>query len=230
MKTKTKFHLSAISALLTAVLIVLVRSVDAAPIGPAGTSIGLSHLNQAVSNATGVHMLWYDITDIFGIAAIFIVALFAALGAVQLFRRKSLLKVDREILLLGGLYFVIFGLYALFEVVIVNYRPIIMPDNTVPEASFPSSHTMLICVVMGSTMMMLGRYIGKYIKGKNLRTVLQAICAAVLAVTVIGRLICGVHWFTDIMGGILISAALLALFSGLLDQIGSGPVKKTDEK
>ena len=146
---------SGVGLLLTVILIALIRFVDVAPIGAQGTSIGLSHLNQFVFDFFGVNMLWYNITDWLGIAAVLTAFLFAIIGLVQLIKRRSLLKVDREILALGVLYLVVIGLYIIFETVIINYRPIIMPDNTRPEASFPSSHTMLVCVIMGSAAMLL---------------------------------------------------------------------------
>ena len=130
-------------------------------------------------------------------------------------KRKSLAKVDKEIFALGGLYIIVIGLYALFEVVVINYRPVIMSGEEHPEASFPSSHTVLICVVMGSTIMLLD----KYIKNNSLCNALKILCAIIMVVTVVGRLVSGVHWFTDIIGGVIISVALLALFSGVLDLV-----------
>ena len=212
MKNKNNLFVSGISGLLVMILIVLVRFVDVRPIGPEGTSIGLSRLNGFFFRISGVNILWYHITDWLGVAAILVAFLFAMAGFVQLIKRRSILKVDREILALGGLYIVVIGLYVLFEIMIVNYRPIIMPDGTHPEASFPSSHTMLVCVIMGSAIML----IGKYVKEKRICRVLRGICAAIIGMTVIGRLIAGVHWFTDIVGGVLISIFLLSLFSEVL--------------
>ncbi len=210
MKNKGKHILASVSGFLTALLIVLIRFVAVAPIGPQGTAIGLSHLNRFVFDMFGVRMIWYTITDWLGVVAILTAFLFAALGFVQLVKRKSLFKVDKEILLLGGLYTALIGLYVLFERVIVNYRPIILPGSTHPEASFPSSHTMIVCVILGSAAML----IPKYIKRKPLCTTLRVICAVIIGITVIGRLISGVHWFTDIVGGILISATLLTIYAG----------------
>ena len=212
MKNKNNLFVSGISGLLVMILIVLVRFVDVRPIGPEGTSIGLSRLNGFFFRISGVNILWYHITDWLGVAAILVAFLFAMAGFVQLIKRRSILKVDREILAIGGLYIVVIGLYVLFEIVIVNYRPIIMPDGTHPEASFPSSHTMLVCVIMGSAIML----IGKYLKEKPLCRVLRGFYSAIIGITVIGRLIAGVHWFTDIVGGILISIFLLSLFSEVL--------------
>lgn len=208
MKEKRNLWTAGVSGFSAILLVVLIRLVDVAPIGPQGTSIGLSHLNRFVFELFGVHLIWYTITDWLGIAAILTAFVFAVMGLVQLIKRKSLLKVDQEILTLGGLYLIVIGLYMFFENVIVNYRPIIMPDGTRPEASFPSSHTMIVCVIMGSAVMLFG----KYIRNKTLCRVLRAVCAVIIGVTVIGRLIAGVHWFTDIIGGILISITLLSLF------------------
>ena len=207
-----KLLTAGIGLLLTVILIALVRLVDAAPIGAQGTSIGLSHLNQFVFDLFGVNMLWYNITDWLGVAAVLTGFVFAVTGLVQLIKRRSLLKVDREILSLGGLYIVVIGLYLFFENVIINYRPIIMPDNTSPEASFPSSHTMFVCVIMGSAAMLINRYI----RNKPLNRILRAVCYVIIGVTVVGRLIAGVHWFTDILGGILISVTLLSLYEEVI--------------
>ena len=207
-----KLLTAGIGLLLTVILIALVRLVDVAPIGADGTSIGLSHLNQFVFDLFGVNILWYNITDWLGVAAVLTGFVFAVTGLVQLIKRRSLLKVDREILSLGGLYIVVIGLYLFFENVIINYRPIIMPDNTSPEASFPSSHTMLVCVIMGSAAMLINRYI----RNKPLNRILRAVCYVIIGVTVVGRLIAGVHWFTDILGGILISVTLLSLYEEVI--------------
>jgi len=211
-KNKGKFLIIGISGALFALLIVLLRCVDGEAVGAAGTSVGLSHMNRFVFELTGVNMVWYNITDWLGLAAILAAFLFAVTGLVQLIKRRSIIKVDKEILALGGLYILVIGIYVLFENVIVNYRPIIMPGCSNPEASFPSSHTMLVCVIMGSTIII----IGKYIKKKSLCMVIRGMCAAVIAVTVVGRLISGVHWFTDILGGLLISTFLLTMYSALI--------------
>ena len=215
MKRNRRILIASFSGLLFAVLIILVRLVDVQAIGPEGTRIGLSHVNRLVFEQLGVHMLWYEITDWLGIAAIGTALLFAVAGFAQWIMRKSIWKVDREILALGGLYLILIGLYVLFELAVVNYRPIIMPGSNHPEASFPSSHTMLVCVIMGSAMLLLC----KYVKRNALCSALRVLCAAIIGITVIGRLISGVHWFTDVLGGILISVILLNLYAESLERI-----------
>ena len=156
-------------------------------------------------------MAWYKITNILGYLAILIGLGFAAIGGLQLIYRRSILKVDKEILLLGALYVVTVIFYILFEKVIVNYRPILMPDGEGLEASFPSSHTMLSCVILGSGLQLIKKYAQK---SKTVQLVLTVIFAVMLALIVAGRLLSGVHWFTDILGGILLSVALLNAWEG----------------
>lgn len=213
MKRKLNWIFSASFGALFLVLLLLVRVADVGAIGPAGTSIGLSHLNQAVADGIGVHMIWYDITDYLGYFAILLVCVFGALGAFQLFKGRSFAKVDRELYFTGGLYVAILILYIFFELVIVNYRTILMPGKDFPEASFPSSHTVLACTVFGSTAMLLPKYLKKPIFCK----ILQAVCEILAVLTVVGRLISGVHWFTDILAGALVSLALLFLYREMLN-------------
>lgn len=186
----------------------LVKTFDVAAIGPNGTEVGFAKINQKVHDLTGVHMKWYEITDYLGYLAIGVAALFALAGLIQWIRRKNLFKVDKEILCLGVLFIIVIGFYVGFEKFIINYRPIIMPGATAPEASYPSSHTMLIITVMGATMILLR----KYIKNNFFRSLLGFICLAIILVTVCGRLYCGVHWFTDIVGGVLLSITLIEFF------------------
>lgn len=197
-----------ITGALFAGLILLLGIYDVAAIGPDGTEVGFSHINQLVHNLTGVNMLWYEITDYIGYGAIAVCGMFALAGFVQMIKRRSLLKVDREIWALGGLFIAVIGCYVFFEKYIVNYRPIIMPGETAPEASFPSSHTMLIMTVMIAVMIVSDKYFGK-----GLGAIVRLVCFLTTIVTIGGRLWCGVHWFTDIIGGILLSATLLYLFA-----------------
>lgn len=209
-----------ISGALFAGLIAMLKSYDVAPVGPQGTEIGFSHINQTVHDLTGVNMLWYDITDYIGYGAILVCALFALAGFIQLIKRRSLLKVDREILSLGGLFVVVIGCYVFFEKFIINYRPVIMPGETAPEASFPSSHTMLVVTVMVAVMIVSDKYFGDLFG-----PLVRILCFLTALVTVGGRLWCGVHWFTDIIGAILLSITLLLLFAAV---VSGGKKERTD--
>ena len=198
-----------ISVILFVTLTSLLRVYDVAPIGPDDTEVDFSHINQKVHELTGINMDWYNLTNAIGYGAILLCAVFALAGLVQLIKRKSLFKVDREILALGGLFILDIFLYVFFEKIIINYRPVIMPGETAAEASFPSSHTVLGLTVFIAALLITDRYI----KSRALSGIIKAVCAVIAVVAVVGRLLSGVHWATDILGGILLSAALLFAFS-----------------
>lgn len=199
-----------IIALTFGVLFVLwtlaVSYIDVRAIGPEGSEVGFAALNGFVHELTGVHMTLYTMTDWLGLVPFAIVFGFAILGLVQLIRRRSFLKVDRSILVLGGFYVLVMAAYLLFENVVINYRPVLIEG--VLEVSYPSSTTMLTLCVIPTAMMQLG----ERIKGSAVRRVVLGVMAVFGAFMVVGRLISGVHWFTDIIGGTLLSVALVMLY------------------
>ena len=50
------------------------------------------------------------------------------------------------------------------------------------------------------------------IKPGVLRGMAVLLCAVLMVVTVAGRLVSGVHWMTDVAGGILLSASLMEFY------------------
>jgi undecaprenyl-diphosphatase len=136
--------------------------------------------------------------------------IYAIIGFIQLIKRKSIKQVDIEIIILGIFYLVVISVYILFENYIVNYRPILM--NGFLEASFPSSHTLMTICLCGSSIMINNRlFRNKFTKVVNIMSLF------IIIITIIGRFVSGVHWFTDIVGGILISSFLLMFFYSILN-------------
>ena len=209
---KRNFFISTISILLAVVFTILVKVVDLKQVGVNGTSIGFATLNQFVFKTTGVNMIWYHITDWLGLMPIFMAMVYSLLGLVQLIKRKSLFKVDKEIIILGLFYVVVISIYIFFEKVIVNYRPILM--NGFLEASYPSSHTLMTICLYGSSII-----VNKKMFNNKITKLMNMLSLIIIFITVIGRLISGVHWFTDIVGGIFISIALLMTLYSLVDAI-----------
>ena len=182
------------------------RLLDVQAIGPLGSTVGFAALNRFFHDLTGVHMSLYAITDWLSLVPLGCACGFAILGLVQWAKRKNLLKVDRSPLFLGGFYLVVMAAYVLFEFVVVNYRPVLIEGAL--EASYPSSTTMLVLTVMPTAMMQLN----PRIKRPALRRAVLGAIIVFTAFMVIGRLVSGVHWLSDIIGGALLSASLVMAY------------------
>ena len=187
----------------------LVCFVDVRAIGPEGSFVGFGALNGAIHNITGVNMTLYIITDWLGLVPIVTALSFAILGLVQLIKRKSLLRVDYSILALGVFYIAVIVIYVLFEIVVINYRPILI--DGVLESSYPSSTTILVMTIMPTAVMQLKCRI------KNLifKRILFVVACIFTAFMVIGRLLSGVHWVSDIIGGLILSIGLVLMYYSL---------------
>ena len=180
---------------------------DVRAIGPMGSSVGRAAVNGFVHRMTGVHMALYTITDWLSIVPAGFAAGFGALGLAQWVGRKSILRVDRSILALGGFYLAVLAAYLFFEAFIVNYRPVLIEG--VLEASYPSSTTVLVLCVMTTGAMQLS---GRMKHGAG-RRAMPAGIAAFTALMVLLRFLSGVHWLTDIVGGVLLSGGLVCLYA-----------------
>ena len=189
-----------------------VSLIDVQAIGPQGSAVGFAAVNRFVHNLTGVHMTLYTLTDWLSLVPFSFVVGFGVLGLLQWVKRKKLLNVDRSILTLGGFYGVVMAAYLFFEVYAVNYRPVLIEG--VLEASYPSSTTMLVLTVMPTAIMQLSTRI----KNRVLRQTVISIIVVFIVFMVVARLVSGVHWFTDIVGGILLSAGLVMMYWALVNE------------
>jgi len=205
-KSQKNFRTAGILWLVFILFTLLVKFVDVQSIGPDGSRVGFALLNQGIADALPYNATWYMVTNVLGYVALLIAAVFGIIGALQLLRRRSLKKVDFQLYVLGAFYVLVLICYVFFELVIINYRPVLLEEEL--EASYPSSHTMLsICVL--ATAIINFRF---YVKDTSLLFAAQAISAVMMVVIVIGRVLSGVHWFTDIIGALLISAALFMTY------------------
>lgn len=153
-------------------------------------------------------MMIYSITDWMGLVPVVVCLIFAVMGLVQLIKRRSLFKVDPDIIILGIYYIVVILAYLIFEMIPINYRPILI--NGVMEASYPSSTTLLVLCVMPT----LIEQIQRRLSGIAVKKMITIVTIVFSAFMVIGRLISGVHWLTDIVGGVLLSIGLFFIYQG----------------
>lgn len=203
---KKKNIITSITMIILAVIYtILVKIIDVAPIGPNNSEVGFSKINGFFHNLLGSNMTIYKITEILGIIPLLMAGIYAIIGLVELIKRKSLNKVDYEIYALAGLYVVVLGLYVFFEKCIINYRPILI--DGVLEASYPSSHTLMALCICGSSII-----VNKRIFHKKIFNLENKLSIFLMITIILGRFISGVHWFSDIIGAIFISLALLSSF------------------
>ena len=216
MKTRNRKNLNLSIALLTAFVLwtVAVSFFDVRSIGANGTAVGFAWLNDAFCSLTGVHLFLYELTDVLSLIPLGFVCAFACLGLFQMIRRKSLLRVDRSLIILGIFYIAVAVLFLFFEKCIINYRPILIDGNL--EASYPSSTTLLVLTVMPTSMMQLRARMRKGI----FRSCVLGGGTLFSVFMVLARLLSGVHWLTDIIGGTLLSAGLVVMYDVLGHQKG----------
>ena len=208
MKMKAKRVLIVGIALLLAFVLwtFLIINVDVQNVGQRGTTVGFAAFNTWFHQITGVHMRLYIITDWLGLVPVAICMCFGSLGLVQLMRRRRLFKVDPDIILLGIYYIIVIGAYLIFEMIPINYRPI--PIDGFMEASYPSSTTLLVLSVIPTLILQIKRRC----KSKTISYIVYTFAVSFSAFMVIGRLIAGVHWATDIIGSFLLSIGLFEIY------------------
>ena len=200
----------------------LVKIVDVEALGIEGETIGFATINKSIFTFIGKSSFWLTVTDILGIVVLMVAAAFGLFGLCQFIKRKSIKKVDAPILALGLLYVAVIIIYIIFEFYVINYAPIKVDGEFKP--SYPSSHTLLAVTVMTSGASVFNLYVSK----KAYRIAAYSASTAIAALTVIGRLLAGVHWFTDIFASLILSAALIILLYGVLELCA--PINTEDQK
>lgn len=220
MKNKKTLIAAGVSLAAFIIFTILLKVVDVQSIGPDGSWIGFASLNDGFRGLFGVSDFWYRITELLGYLSIALAGAYAIYGFVQLCKVKSLKKVNPALLAYGGLLVVTVILYILFDKFVINYRPLILEGEL--EPSYPSSHTMISLCISGGAVLLNDIIFA----GKKYTKVVNVIISMLAAVIVCGRMFSGVHWFTDIIGGLLISAFLVFGYSAVLEKITSSKERK----
>ncbi len=200
---------------------VLIQIVDVQPAGcyEPQKNVGFAGINTWFHGLTGFSESLYKITDWLGLVPIAVCGCFGVLGLVQLIRRKSLMKVDRDIRLLGVYYVIVIAAYLAFEMIPINYRPVLVDGMAKPESSYPSSTTLLVLSVMPTLVFQVKRRMADTTARKTM-IVLTVLFTAFM---VVGRTVAGVHWLTDIIGSMILSAGLYLVYRSAAAAGDQGP-------
>ena len=149
-------------------------------------------------------MEWNKITNIILISAIITLGVFVVLGLCQWISRKSLKKVDKQLLFMPVPLALMAATYLIFDKFwVLNTRP-----NGSGEPSFPSTHTMVVATIFFLAMLALP----KYIKNKAARAILSVIMLAFIALVCVGRVLANMHWISDIVGGVLFAMIFAEIY------------------
>lgn len=139
-------------------------------------------------------MNWDKATDIILIASFAVLVVFVIMSLCQWIKRKSLKKVDKSLLwfplplALMAITYVIFDKF-----LICNTRP----DGS-GEASFPSTHVMVVATIFFLVAIILPRYI----KSKAAVILLDFFMLAFIVLVSVGRVLANKHWLSDVLGAL----------------------------
>lgn len=203
---------SALFGFLSILFTILVLKVDVQPIGPNGTSVGFATINGAFRDSMGMSSFLYLVSNLLGYLAILLGVFCMAVALIEWIKRKSIFRVDIQLILMGFLLVAVAVVYVLFEKIEINYRPVLLEGDTAPEPSFPSSHTFLMATIFGACYICAKRLI----RNDTVCSVFRALCVGLILIGVLSRLFSGVHWLTDILGGVLYSGTLVSLYYTVL--------------
>ena len=218
-KKKKLFLASCLLFVISIVYIFLVKYVDVSNIAPDGSKVGFATINSSFKELIGLNMKWYKITKYLGLIPLAMVGFYGLLGFYQLVKNKGFKGVDKRIYALGVFYVFFAIVYVLFEKIALNYRPFLIDGEL--EASFPSTHTLLAICICGSSIM-VSKY---FIKNEKILKITNILSWIVMILLVVGRTLSGVHWLTDIIGGIIISLFMLTALYTIINIINSLELK-----
>ncbi|MBR2281512.1 MAG: phosphatase PAP2 family protein [Spirochaetales bacterium] len=199
-----------ISILLFAVFAVFTWCVtwyDMQPIGINGAYVGFGTINKAFHDMFPGDAGCYNATEVMGQFCILVAACNALLALGNLIHSRGFRRMGKRYLITMFYYAVIVALYIAFSLIPINSRP----NNY--EQSYPSSHTLVGLCVLYSEIVLLG-YGAK--RNRDWIVIFDIALSILMTAMVVFRLLSGVHWFTDIVGGVLLSLALMCIYRTLV--------------
>ncbi len=234
MKNYLPFLVTGILLLAALTYIILLKTVDVTNEGLQKTEIGFTTFNKWFFNLTNfkgnTSLKFYNISKVLGFLPFALVLIYGCLGVHQLIKEKSLKKVDYHIFGLVFTYLLMIVVYFFFEKVVLNYRPVLDDGNL--AASFPSSHT-LFSVVLCGTAILFNHHLYKektFFPSKKHLYACDIALALICTTIVVTRTLSGVHWISDVIGGLLIGALIVSLYQTFIKFVEAFVLKINKEE
>ena len=223
LKSNKYFIVSSILFCLFILFTIMIKFVGVKAVGPNGSEVGFADLNKSFYDSVGANNGAKIVSELIGYFAIVCALFFVGLLVYQWIKRKSFKLIDKNLIIFCVMCAVLVAFYVLFEICKINYRPTIVDGEL--KASYPSSHTMLICCLLVFCMLNFSYYV----ENMKIRYTLYACFSALAVVGTLLRLYSGMHWLTDIFAGVILSGALCFLFAGLLNMLSEKIIEKSEE-
>ena len=149
-------------------------------------------------------MNWDKATDIILIASIASLAVFAIFGLCQWIKRKSIKKVDKELIFMLIPLILMAIVYFVFDKFLIwNTRP----DGS-GEPSFPSTHVMVVATIF----LLIALVLPRYIKSKAACALLDLMMLIFIVLTCVGRVLANKHWTSDVIGALVFSLVFALIY------------------
>lgn len=211
-----------ISFILFLVFTILVKTVDVTYIHDIGY-LGFYNVNSSInSKIQAMNTSLYDkLSDVIMIISFVGVAIFAVIGIVQLIKRKSFKQVDPILYILLGLYVLVAAMYLTFSLMKINFSPLSTKENL--KDSYPSSHVFISITLFVSGVMTATKYVNM---GKWMNVIGYAGAILLSILSAVTRMFSGQHYFTDIIGAILLAIFLISAYYSALKAYSSRGLRK----
>ena len=219
MKKEVKWVICIFSFLYFVCLAIALKIKDVQLTGPNNVEIGLSSVNSwfrdlwHYDSATGFSGFWYYFSLVLGIIAVLLCLFWIGLGIFQYSKNKDSSDIDKSLIATYGLYILALGFYLIYRMLSINVGPVFLPGKEKLAVSFPSFHTALITIAMGSTIYLTGYFLEDLKVSKKYIRMIRTFFALIMLLGIFAGMISGVEWLTDIAGGICFTIPLLVIYS-----------------
>ena len=172
--------------------------------------IGWASINIWWRDLIGVHFSWHIISHFIALISLLVLTGILIWQVITVFHRRKLSALTRNWWVFDITLLALGLSYLLFQIVAINYRPI-QVDGAI-EISYPSSHSLLIT----TTWLLIIFRLRREIQSQTWRRILIIVGWTLMLTGVIARLLCGYHWFTDIVGGVLLGTVFAAWYQAFV--------------